>query len=99
MVPSNQYEDYPIANTTFIAPANGWYYGDMTSSGNGHCHIDFTNNANGMKVRSQVSNLPDSGLRCIIPVKKGQSITFSFTNAKTTSQSYLRFIYADEQPN
>lgn len=92
-MPSDTYETLTptTSGTVFIAPTNGWFCATGTSTSTYHCQISLTN-ANGFTSRSQISGYKDTGCRCFLPAKRGDSITF--TNQNMTSM-VVRFYYAE----
>jgi hypothetical protein len=92
-MPSDTYETLTptTSGTVFIAPTNGWYCATGTSTSTYHCQVSLTN-ANGFTSRSQISGYKDTGCRCFLPAKRGDSITF--TNQNMTSM-VVRFYYAE----
>lgn len=95
-MPSNTYEALTAtANGTYTAPANGWYCANGQSSSTATVHSYITlSTQNGMTTRAQIYGTPSVGLRCFIPVKKGDVVTLGYESNRV-SFSYFRFYYAE----
>lgn len=92
-MPSDVYETLtPTNDATYTAPANGYYmlYGITNSTS--HAHITLSSST-GLQTRSQVASVSGAGLRCYLPVKKGDVVTVTY-NRVTFTDGYFRFIYA-----
>ena len=92
-LPSDTYDDLTLgaSGATYTAPANGYFnfYGLSAQQAGG---VQFESSVNGMYVGSQTSYA--SGLlNLLLPVKKGDVITFVYWNGTPTVQKF-RFIYA-----
>ena len=92
-MPSNKYIDLTLgaSESTYTAPANGWYVVSKTSTASGQ-YMNMINTTNNISIET---NATASGnwTRCYLPVKKGDNITIAYSVAGTTN--YFRFIYAE----
>lgn len=94
-MPSGAYEDLTLgaSGTTYTAPANGWFVAQKSSSTSGYLRLNNDNNGLGYEIRtSSASTLINS-----IPVKKGQTVSVTYTLDGATT--YFRFIYAEGEEN
>ena len=91
-MPSSKYVDLTLgaSGTQYTAPANGWFQfaGSTTAGGN---NAKFINTKNGMNSSFTGIGQSGYGFARIIPVLKGDTVTFSHAGVSGT----MRFIYAE----
>ena len=96
-MPSGRYIDLTLgaSDSTYTAPANGWFVisGKPTADG-GYCIMD-TNNYEPTYMTTNTSGWYDRGF---IPVRKGQIITLRYGNYEFESNRF-KFIYAEGENN
>ena len=89
-MPSNKYIDLTLgaSNTTYTAPANGWYV--VSKKGSSGHYVIFTNDNNGL----QTVNVSNGGSSIeYFPAKKGDVIRITYNLTGATDK--FRFIYAE----
>ena len=90
--PSNRYDDLELgaSGATYTAPANGYFNVDGASSSSvGWVQlVNVSTRINSMAWNTSAEN----GLRCFVPVKKGDKVSIPYYNFKNVT---LRFIYAE----
>lgn len=90
--PSNRYDDLALgaSGSQYTAPADGYVYVAGTqyaSSG----YIFLSNDASGMQVVSQPTNVSTFEVRCIMPLAKGQQYTIIYGDLYV---NVFKFVYA-----
>ncbi|MBQ4472125.1 MAG: hypothetical protein II942_02640 [Alphaproteobacteria bacterium] len=89
-MPSDSYLDYTLTDRSFIAPANGYFSTIVQMATNSKIQLKTTASNLCNTLMTQGTDTRDAGI--FIPVKMGDEITFSVSNAGTVKQ--IRFIYA-----
>ncbi len=90
--PSSTYTNLTLGDSgsTYIAPANGWYYFNKNAVDGKH--ISLQNTTKAIQTRSCSSSSSDVALAVYIPAQKGDTITALYSAEGTTN--VFRFIYA-----
>lgn len=94
--PSNQTTTLTIASSgaQFTAPANGWFYAEVTNSGSSSGNLQLTKNYNYSVGGTLVSG---ATAYLMFPCGKGDKITVSYFNLQRTPT--VKFIYAKGEAN
>lgn len=93
--PSNNYDDLELgaSGTQYTAPANGYFYIDKSTNGNGQYVVFYTPNSS---LDGELAMIVyQSGQHCsmLYPALKGKNVIVSYNAGGTTNK--FRFIYAE----
>lgn len=96
-LPSNQYIELTLgaSDSTYTAPANGWFAVSKTSGGTGK-YIGLLNTTSGCGIETY-PNVNNNNTKLLIPVKKNDVLQVIYSLSGATQ--YFRFIYAEGEPN
>lgn len=89
--PSNKCVNLTLgtSGSLYTAPADGWFTLDIKNSANGWLNMQNGTNLYGVNNSQAISGT----LRCLLPIKKGDSVYISYLNVSTVYG--FRFIYAE----
>lgn len=92
-MPSNKYIDLTLGanNSTYIAPANGWFVLNKEVKKSGEYVNLYVNNIVWAKINTALTTAHQTALSA--PVKKGDSVMVQYTATGTTGA--FRFVYAE----
>ena len=93
-MPSNKYVDLALGanGSTYIAPANGWFYCQATNVGDRQ-FMRMLNVTYGTEISeaTATNTMAGIGCGCILPIKKGEVMRFDYV----INSCWLRFVYAE----
>lgn len=99
-MPSNTYKDLTLgaSGTAYVAPADGWYWAqsvaNLSTSTSSSSYSQLANTTSGTAFTMHTFQNSNT-YTTILPVKKGDVVSFSYRNINTSSAAfYFRFYYA-----
>lgn len=93
-MPTNKYINLTLgaSGTAYTAPANGWFNGRFSYAANGYYQVQ-TGPLTLVEQMEQGTNQ----MTFLVPIKKGEQFTFSYSNLQTADYTFFRFIYAESE--
>lgn len=86
------------SDTSYTAPADGWFNASMSSSGSTGVSYVTLLTTSGVGSRDSTYHPSSSaayGNRCHVPVRKGQTVRYVYAGMNTISSNILTFYYAE----